>query len=65
MIRTCTCASVYQDARYGVGKRVMNMGVGTGGGKTWRCTVCGRLDAAAPAQVKAKTKDEAEPKKKR
>lgn len=32
----CTCASLFQDKRYGTGMRLHNAGK-----KLWRCTVCG------------------------
>ena len=36
----CSCTSSYQDAHYGVGRRLHN-GTETGKRPGWRCTVCG------------------------
>lgn len=40
-IHRCTCRHAWQDAKYGVGRRAMNLTM-TAGGKTFRCTVCGK-----------------------
>jgi hypothetical protein len=40
-IKPCDCKSVYQDARYGKGKRVHNPTTNKMH-KDWRCTVCGK-----------------------
>jgi hypothetical protein len=37
----CTCENVYQDEKYGKGKRVMNP-TSKLTPPTYRCTVCGR-----------------------
>jgi hypothetical protein len=42
-IKSCNCLSVFQDARYGVGKRVHNVK----DDKSSTCTVCGKTNAAA------------------
>lgn len=42
-IKECTCKSEYQDKKYGVNKRVMNLGKGKEkAGRKAKCTVCGR-----------------------
>ena len=41
-VLTCSCASTYQDAKYGVGKRVHNHAPRHG----FRCTVCGNVKEA-------------------
>ena len=40
-IKQCSCKNVYQDDKYGKGKRVMNRCANEKDGK-WRCTACGR-----------------------
>lgn len=42
MIMACTCSNAYQDARYGVGKRVFNRAADRGIEQSFRCTVCSR-----------------------
>lgn len=39
-IRPCSCASEFQDGRYGKAQRVHNRGGGKANVK-WTCTVCG------------------------
>lgn len=40
----CGCIHLYQDNRYGTGKRVHNwVRASTKHGGKWRCTVCGRV----------------------
>ena len=39
-IRPCTCHDEYQDARYGKGRRVFNLGI-----KARTCTKCGKKEA--------------------
>lgn len=39
----CSCVHVYQDKRYGQGRRVHNVGGGRGGANIkYYCTVCGK-----------------------
>lgn len=46
-IAKCTCKSEYQDAKYGHGMRVHNLGKGKEkAGRKAKCTVCGnKVDA--------------------
>jgi hypothetical protein len=39
-IKRCTCYSLFQDKRYGVGLRLHNRKAK--GTTSWRCTVCGK-----------------------
>jgi hypothetical protein len=39
MIKACECRSDYQDAKYGAGRRVMNLSKDKA---AVRCTVCGK-----------------------
>ena len=57
-IVNCTCASQFQDARYGVGRRVANVAKDGDGS---RCTVCG----AEHLRQRAMTKSVAEPEAKK
>jgi hypothetical protein len=43
-IKVCTCESVYQDKKYGQGKRVHNetKQQQPESARNWRCTVCGK-----------------------
>ncbi len=41
-IKRCDCKSVYQDKKYGKGKRVFNSTTQLPEGDIWRCTVCGK-----------------------
>ena len=43
-ISLCSCISSYQDAKYGVGKRVKNERVKDMKHKGWTCTVCSKKD---------------------
>lgn len=44
-IKKCSCVSLYQDKRYGKGKRVYNECKGrVAGSKQFRCTVCERTE---------------------
>lgn len=40
IIKRCSCASKFQDSKYGRGKRVFN--TTTGNTYSYRCTVCGK-----------------------
>ena len=40
-VRSCSCQHEFQDAHYGVGKRLFNKTGGSKGATGWRCTVCG------------------------
>lgn len=41
----CTCSHAWQDSKYGKGKRAQNK-TDKPGGKTYRCTVCGRENSS-------------------
>ncbi len=41
VIRSCSCQSAFQDAKYGNGQRVHNIGPKSG----YNCTVCGKKTA--------------------
>lgn len=41
VIATCNCRNLWQDRRYGVGKRVFNMNMRDKTKNEGRCTVCG------------------------
>ena len=54
MIISCSCASSFQDAEYGKGRRVANQGE-----RGFTCTVCGTLkgkEQRAYASLQGKTK---------
>lgn len=46
MILSCTCKSEYQDAKYGIGKRVKNPCKDGA-----RCTVCSTVDRSVKGDV--------------
>jgi len=68
-IGSCKCASSFQDATYGLNKRVHNFAPAQNGGKgAYRCTVCGtvhnRSEMGIAEVVEVKKEDVATPAKK-
>ncbi len=55
MIHKCVCASVFQDAAYGLGLRYHNVCIAKSEGVArLRCTVCGTVKEAATPKKKDK-----------
>jgi hypothetical protein len=56
ILRSCGCASEFQDSRYGAHKRVHNVVSGTGSRDgDARCTVCSTVHGPPAKKVEAKT----------
>ncbi len=51
-IKRCYCKSVYQDKKYGKGKRVFNSTLVPPEGDIWRCTVCGKENTKIVGGIK-------------
>ena len=57
IIRKCTCNHVFQDKRFGYGKRAHNLCAKDGKAKGLCCTVCGNVKDVQRGDIRIREKE--------